>query len=88
LAPQNLVADFGALEGTSVLNWGSVRGGKSYLVDCASNSNGPWTQVAVTTDTQAVISNLVSGTKYYFRVRALGAAGLGPWSDIAAKMAA
>ena len=87
-APGNLTAEFGAVDGTSLLNWGSVRGWRSYLVECTTNPNGPWSLVAVTTESQAVATNLVSGTKYYFRVRALGAAGLGPWSDIAQKMAA
>ena len=86
-APQNLSAQFGANDGTSVLDWESVRGGRSYLVECATNALGPWTQVALTTDTQTLVTNLISGTKYYYRVRALGAAGLGPWSDLATKMA-
>ncbi len=33
-------------------------------------------------------TGLTSGTKYWIRVRAVGASGFGPWSDPAVKMAA
>jgi hypothetical protein len=33
------------------------------------------------------VSNLTSGTKYWFKVAGLGSAGQGPWSDPATKIA-
>ena len=63
-------------------------GGCSYVVECATNPNGPWTQVAVTTRANYTATGLASGTKYWFHVRAAGAAGPGPWSELVVKMAA
>ena len=39
------------------------------------------------TKSKATVSGLATGTKYWFRVRAIGAAGPGPWSDPATKVA-
>jgi hypothetical protein len=87
-APQNLRATIGELEGTSQLEWDSMYGARSFHVECATGANGPWNPVTSVTGTRVVVNSLTSGTKYFFRVRALGAAGYGPWSDIAMKMAA
>lgn len=87
-APRNLSAQFGANEGTCALDWQGVRGARSYMIECAADANGPWNPLPPTTEAKTVATNLVAGTRYYFRVRALGAAGLGPWSDIASKVAA
>ena len=88
IAPPNLVADMGSLEGTVNTRWNAVTGANSYVVECAQNPDGPWNQVAITTRAEYTAQGLTSGTKYWFRVRAVGAAGLGPWSDPAVKMAA
>lgn len=46
-----------------------------------------WRLAGETTAARLVIQNLVSGTKYYARVRAIGTKGVSsPWSDIAAKI--
>jgi len=46
-----------------------------------------WTLGVVSTKSSATLSGLTSGTKYWFRVAAIGAAGQGAWSDPATKMA-
>ena len=86
--PQNLLGTATDIEGTVKLKWNLVHGSKSYIVECATNPNGPWNQVTVTTRVSCVAANLTPGTKYWFRVRAVGAAGLSGWSDPAAKLAA
>ena len=42
---------------------------------------------ATVTKSKATVTGLTSGTKYWFRVRAIGATGPGPWSDPATKIA-
>jgi chitodextrinase len=88
VAPANLQASTANNEGELKCKWNRVRGASSYVVECAGNPNGPWTQVTVTTKSSHTASGLTSGTKYWFRVRAVGAEGFGPWSDLAVKMAA
>ena len=48
-----------------------------------------WACIAVepSTKSSTTVKNLTSGTKYWIRVAAFGAAGQGPWSDPATKVA-
>jgi hypothetical protein len=48
--------------------------------------NGPYTQVATPTASKCVLTGLTSGQRVWVRVRAIGAAGPGPWSDPATKI--
>lgn len=86
-APNNLVARGGDLEGTVDNNWDPVAGRSSYLGEYSLSPTGPWTQFYAGTASSATATGLTSGTIYYFRVRAIGAKGPGPWSDIAQKRA-
>ncbi|MBI3418000.1 MAG: fibronectin type III domain-containing protein [Verrucomicrobia bacterium] len=86
--PQNIQAFTSDNEGQVETKWDKVIGGSSYVVECATNPNGPWTQVVVATRANYTATGLVSGTKYWFHVRAVGAAGPGPWSEPVVKMAA
>jgi hypothetical protein len=87
-APGNLSARFGQMAGSVDLDWSRVRGAASYVLDCAPNPNGPWTRAYEGTRAGCTLSGLTSGSLYYFRVAAIAANGLGPWSDIAEKRAA
>ena len=53
----------------------------------ATNPAGPWTQKYVGNKSSCTITEMDSGGMYYFRVRAVGPLGPGPWSDIAQKRA-
>jgi len=86
-APEDLAATGGDLEGTSDLEWDPVRGANTYVAECSSASTGPWNQVYIGKKSSCTATDLVSGQMYYFRVRAIGTAGPGPWSDIAHKRA-
>lgn len=86
-APQDLVVFIGEQEGTCLLEWESLYGASTYIVEYASSPSGPWTNGITVTATRALIGGLTSGAKYFFRVRAVGAAGNSPWSDVAMKMA-
>ncbi len=87
--PEGLSAAEGAKTGSILLKWKSVRGAKSYVIrttitiaDAAS-----WQQGLVVTKAAAAAEGLVSGKQYWFQVAAVGAAGQGPWSDPATKVA-
>ncbi len=86
--PQNLRGSTADIDGNVMLKWNSVHGAKSYFVECAANSNGPWNQIDVTTRVSTTATGLTSGVKYWFRVRAIGTAGYSGWSEPAQKMAA
>jgi hypothetical protein len=75
-------------EGQLDLRYARVPGAASYVIDISTNPEGPWTHNTVTTRITHTITGLTPGTKYWIRVRAVGANGFGPWSDPACKMAA
>lgn len=61
----------------------------SFLIERRENTPGaPWVFVKAVTKSRHTVTGLVSGTKYVFRVRAVGAAGEGPWSAEVTRMAA
>jgi hypothetical protein len=82
-APQNLSVTGGDLEGENDLHWEPVNGRTSYIAESASVATGPWTQFYVGKKSSVTAKGATSGSLVYFRVRAVGAAGPGPWSDIA-----
>jgi hypothetical protein len=84
----NLKLAFGDQEGALTVDWQPIYGAFVYLVETSANPDGPWTQVTATTRARFTLENLTPGTKYWVRVRAVGAAGFGPYSDPACKMAA
>ena len=87
-APQNVVATMGDLEGEVDVAWNRVRGAASYVVEYKLyNDPGAWLQAKIIPKSRVTVTGLQSGKKYSFRVRAVGAAGEGPWSDDAVMMA-
>ncbi len=74
--------------GTVKMNWRQVRGAKSYVVERAADAAElTWFAALATTKLKALVNTMTSGTKYWFRVAAIGAAGQGPWSNAIAKFA-
>lgn len=87
-APANLRSKLGAFPGTTDLECDPVHGAVSYVAECATTATGPFTRVYEGTRTKCTVGDMESGALYYFRMRALGAAGPSPWSDITEKRAA
>lgn len=88
-APQNLSATAGDQDGDIDLDWDNIRGAKSYRMEKSSDpiTATSWQLVEVVTKSKGTVSGLTSGTKYWFRVAAIGTAGQSPWSDPATKIA-
>jgi hypothetical protein len=90
-AVSNLSAAGGDMDGEVDLNWQPLKGAKSYTVVKSTTGNvgnaADWTPAATGTKSKATVGSLTSGTRYWFRVAAIGSAGQGPWSDPATAIA-
>ena len=75
------------MPGTSELSWKRVYGASSHVGQWALSPSGPWTTFYMGSKARCPGTGLTSGTLYYFRVAAIGAAGQTPWSDISEKRA-
>lgn len=85
---QNLKVLVSDMTGTLEAEWRPINGALVYLIETALTAEGQYTQVTACSRSHCTITDLVPGTKYWVRVRAVGAAGLGPYSDVAYKIAA
>ena len=88
-APGNISATEGDLDGEIDAHWNRVKGAKSYVVQRTTTPTdaASWGNPAISTKSKITLTGLVTGTKYYLRVAAIGAAGQGAWSELASKVA-
>ena len=87
-APIDLLATPGKIQGQLDIRWKPVRGATSYIVERMIHAGpGTWEQIKLLSQSRFTDTGLVSGTTYAYRVRALAAAGEGPWSDETVRMA-
>lgn len=86
--PQNLSATAGDNDGEVDMQWDSARGAKTYEIQTSPDpiTATSWQHRSTVTKSSATIGGLPSGTRCWFRVRAVGSAGSGPWSDPATKI--
>jgi hypothetical protein len=82
-----LVLEAGPTEGTLKASWKPVRGVKVYEMETSPDPMGTntWAYKGTATKARAIINNFNSGMRIWLRVRAIGTAGPGPWSDPAVK---
>jgi hypothetical protein len=87
--PPTITLTMGDHEGEIDASWDAVEGARSYILQMSPNEpkDDTWTQVAVVTVSKYTVKNLTSGTKYWFRVAAVGSGGQSAWSDPAVRMA-
>ena len=87
-APSNVDVTPNENAGTVNMRWRRVRGAYSYVVQKAVDAPSlEWNTVADCTKSKVAVNTMVSGTKYWFRVAAVGAAGRSAWSDAIGKYA-
>lgn len=88
-APTGMEAAAGDRDGEIDLTWDKVKGTRSYVIERSADppTTTSWSHAAIATRSQTTVGGLTSGTKYWFRVAAIGATGQSPWSDPATKFA-
>lgn len=90
--PLNFVANRGTHEGSADLEWKSVTGGLTYMIQVSTTdptvSDDNWKTAAVTTKVKHRIENLTKGTYYWYRVMAVGRNSTSPYSDVSLLFAA
>lgn len=84
----NLAPSAGDFPGTVDLTWDPTTGANSYEVQCKLHQDtASWSTYKIVTASRITVDGLTPGDLYAFQVRAVGAAGPGPWSDEAVKRA-
>ncbi len=87
---EGLTASAGDAEGTVDLHWNAIRRGlQNFLIELSEDPAGQtgWRFAANSRKSSATIEGLTTGKRYWFRVTAEGAAGPGPASTPATKVA-
>ncbi len=84
----NLTITAGDNSGELDLQWDPTSGAKTYEVQLSPDpvTLTSWIAQPSVSKSKAVIFGLTSGAKMWARVRAVGAGGIGAWSDVATKI--
>jgi len=85
--PASLALTGGDAEGELDAQWDGVNGAKSYELQLSPDpiTGSSWVAHGAVTKSKAALTGLASGARMWARVRAVGAAGPGAWSDPAVK---
>jgi hypothetical protein len=83
LSPAALSATRGDHEGEIDCSWDPVAGTRSYVIERSADppTISSWTHAGVSTKSRSTIGGLTPGTRYWFRVAAVGTTGQSGWSD-------
>jgi len=86
--PQALAATAGDHDGTMDLSWDPVVEAASYVIETSPDppTATSWKHLGVSTKSSFTVTDLVSGSRVWFRVAAINAAGQSNWSDPATKI--
>jgi hypothetical protein len=80
---EGLDSSIGDAEGRIILRWKSVKGAKTYEIQTCPDpiTAAGWKAAGLSTKASLILDGLPTGGRCWFRVRAIGSAGPGPWSD-------
>jgi len=84
--PVNLEAKTSEVPGEIILHWKPIHNAAAYVIQMNTGSDA-WAQIDIVTKANSIAKTLTSGTRYNFRVAAVGSPGTGPFSDSASAMA-
>jgi hypothetical protein len=84
---KNLSASAGDDEGEIDLQWDPVKNARSYEIQISADpiTTNSWRSLTPSSKSRQTIDGLQSGSKQWFRARAIGKGDPGPWSDPAVK---
>jgi hypothetical protein len=87
--PQALSAAAGDDDGEIMLWWKPVPNTKSYVIESSTDpaTTTSWEHAGIATSATKTLTNLKSGTRFWFRVAAIAAGGQSGWSEHATKVA-
>jgi hypothetical protein len=87
--PQALGATAGDHDGQMDLSWDPVISATSYVLETSPDppTGTSWKHLGVSTKSSFTVTDLVSGSRIWFRVAAVNSAGQSGWSDPATKIA-
>jgi hypothetical protein len=87
--PTGLEVTTGDKDGELDPSWDKVAGARSYVIQISLDppTATSWTHAGTSTKSSTTITGLNSGTRYWFRVAAVGASGQSGWSDPATRIA-
>ena len=87
--PGGLETAAGDHEGEVKLFWDTVAGARSYAIQQSPDppTATSWIHAGVSIKSRYTINSLTSGTRFWFRVAAIGTAGQSGWSDPATRLA-
>jgi len=87
---ENLNAKSGEQTGKIELRWSPVKGARTYIVHMSDDVNNPasYRIMGYPTASNFIAENLEAGKEFWFRIEAIGSAGVGHASDPAAAHAA
>lgn len=87
--PSAFTTTSGDADGEIDLSWNSDPGAKSYVVELSTQAppSAVWTNAKTTVKSTETLTGLQSGTRYWFRVAAVGVSGQSAWSDISTRIA-
>ncbi len=90
--PQNLIASVTQIPGQLLLTWETVRGVRSFQLECAPITDGEplhWTTLYVGGQLKHLATDLTPGQRYAFRIATIGGKdGRSAWSPVVERMAA
>jgi len=86
--PSSLAAIDGVHEGEVHLSWDTVAAARSYVIEKSPDppTATSWTHAGVSIKSRYTINSLTYGSRFWFRVAAVGTAGQSGWSDPATSL--